>query len=139
MIRYTLRCKKGHESEAWFKDSAAYDALRRAGQVSCGVCGDTNVEKAIMAPSVSGTKKREEAPLSTPANPAEAALAKMRAHLRENSDYVGKEFAEEARRIHLGEADARGIWGEASKDDAKALVDEGIPVAPIPWMSRQDD
>ena len=63
----------------------------------------------------------------------------MRQHLRENSDYVGKEFADEARRIHIGEAEARGIWGEATPDDAKALKDEGIPVAPIPWMSRQDD
>ena len=80
-----------------------------------------------------------DAPLSKPQSPAEAALVQMRQHLRENSDYVGKEFADEARRIHIGESEQRGIWGEATPDDAKALKDEGIPVAPIPWMSRQDD
>ena len=94
-----------------------------------------------MAPAVSGTREKAEepAPLSTPTTPAEAALRKMREHLRKNSDYVGQEFAQEARRIHDGEADERAIWGEATLDDAKSLNDDGIPVAPIPWMSRQDD
>ena len=140
MIRYSLKCSDGHEFESWFRDSAAYDTLARVGQVSCAVCGSSSVEKTIMAPSVGGTKKTEpEAPLSAPSTPAEAALAKLRQHLRENSDYVGKEFAEEARKIHVGESEQRGIWGEATPDDAKALKDEGIPVAPIPWMSRTDD
>ena len=140
MIRYTLKCAKDHSFESWFKDSEAFDTLSKARQISCSVCGSTKVEKTIMAPSVSGSSGDEDAaPLSTPQNPAEAALVKMRRHLRENSDYVGKEFADEARRIHVGESEARGIWGEATPDDAKALKDEGIPVAPIPWMSRQDD
>ena len=139
MIRYTLKCTKGHSFESWFRDSQAFDTLSKARQISCSVCGSTGVEKTIMAPSVSASTGEDAAPFSTPQNAAEAALAQMRQHLRENSDYVGKEFADEARRIHIGEAEARGIWGEATPDDAKALKDEGIPVAPIPWMSRQDD
>ena len=139
MIRYTLKCKKGHSFESWFKGSDAFDTLLKAGQVTCAVCGTSKVEKSIMAPSVGGGSPEEDAPLSKPQSPAEAALVQMRQHLRENSDYVGKEFADEARRIHIGESEQRGIWGEATPDDAKALKDEGIPVAPIPWMSRQDD
>ena len=142
MIRYTLKCDDGHQFESWFRNSEAYDTLSAAGQVSCAVCGSTSVDKAIMAPSVSAKdSEAAEAPadLSAPANPAEAALKAMREHLEANSDYVGKEFASEARKIHLGESDARSIWGEASREDAKALNDEGIPVAPIPWVSRRDD
>lgn len=141
MIKYALKCAKGHSFESWFKDSSAFETLSKAGQVSCAVCGSKKVEKTIMAPSVSGTKKKGggDAPLSQPSSPAEAALKEMRDHLRKNSDYVGNEFAAEARRIHDGESDARSIWGEATKEDAKALKDEGIPVAPLPWMSRQDD
>ena len=139
MIRYTLKCDQDHAFESWFKDSEAFDTLSKARQVSCSVCGSTKVKKTIMAPSVSASSSEEPAPLSAPQSPAEAALTQLRQHLRENSDYVGKEFADEARRIHLGESEARGIWGEATPDDAKALKDEGIPVAPIPWMSRQDD
>ena len=141
MIRYSLRCSEGHDFESWFRNSSAFDALSAAGQVSCSVCGSAKVEKTLMAPAVSGTREKSEepAPLSTPTTPAEAALRKMREHLRKNSDYVGQEFAQEARRIHDGEADERAIWGEATLDDAKSLNDDGIPVAPIPWMSRQDD
>lgn len=145
MILYTLKCKDGHAFESWFRDSSAYDALAAAGQIACAVCGNTTVDKAIMAPAVgSGRRAAEEQPaapasLSEPANPAEAALHKLREHLETNSDYVGRGFAEEARRIHLGEADARSIWGEATPADAKALHDEGIPVAPLPPIARRDD
>lgn len=138
MILYTLCCENDHSFESWFKDSAAFGKLSAAAQITCGLCGSTNITKSIMAPSVNGTKKTD-APLSEPANPAETALKKLRTHLHQNSDYVGKDFADEARRIHLGEAEARGIWGEATKEDAKSLKDEGIPVAPIPFMQRQDD
>ena len=142
MIRYALKCAEGHDFDSWFRDSEAYDTLRKAGQVNCAVCGDTRIEKSIMAPAVSNARKSEpstDAPLSAPAHPAEAALRKMREHLEKNADYVGKEFASEARKIHDGEADARGIWGEASREDAKALVDDGIPVAPLPFISRTND
>ena len=142
MIRYNLKCARAHEFEAWFRSSAAYDEQREAGQVGCAVCGATEVEKAVMAPALMATVARaapDLAPsLSTPASPAEAALAALRRKIETTSDYVGREFAAEARRIHDGEGAKRAIWGEASLDDARALKDDGIPVAPIPWMRRTD-
>ncbi len=142
MIRYNLKCARGHEFEAWFRSSAAYDEQRRAGQVGCAVCGATEVEKAVMAPAlvaVAAKAAPDLAPsLTTPASPAEAALAALRRKIETSSDYVGGEFAAEARRIHDGEVAKRAIWGEASLDDARALKDDGIPVAPIPWMRRTD-
>jgi hypothetical protein len=140
MIRYSLRCDAGHAFEAWFRSSAAFDAQRAAGQVGCAVCGSTKVEKAIMAPAVAASHKGEpdEAPPSKPTSPEEAVLAELRRRIETTSDYVGHEFAAEARRIHDGEADKRSIWGEASLGDAKALRDDGIPVTPVPWMRRTD-
>ena len=149
MIRYALKCPSGHVFESWFRDSAAFDALSSGGRVACAVCGAKPVEKALMAPSLHGEERggteaapaapAPPAPLTEPASPVERALAGLRRHLSETSDYVGDTFADEARRIHLGEAEARSIWGEASADDAKALKEEGIPVAPLPWLSRRDD
>ena len=137
MIRYTLKCEGGHTFDSWFRDSNAYDTLAAAGQVACVVCGSTDVEKAVMAPSVRAEGPATE--LSKPRSPAEHALAKLRDHLEKNSDYVGQDFAAEARRIHDGEADARSIWGEARLDDARALHEDGIPVAPLPWITRRND
>ena len=146
MIRYSLKCSNDHLFDSWFRNSEAFDTLLKAGQVTCAVCGDAKVEKAIMAPAVKGGKKKDaeaeatpDTPLSTPSSPAEIALRQMRKHLEKNSDYVGRDFATEARKMHDGEVDARAIWGEASTKDAKALIDDGIPVAPLPWISRQDD
>ena len=140
MIRYDLKCAEGHAFDSWFRDSAAYESLANAGQVSCAVCGSTDIEKSIMAPAVGGTRKTNtETPLSAPAHPAEAALRQLREHLSKNADYVGGDFAAEARKIHDGEAVERGIWGEATREDAKALADDGIPVAPIPFVSRTND
>lgn len=136
MICYSLRCAAGHDFEAWFGSSAAFDRQRAAGQVACAVCGSVEVEKAPMAPSVRGGQPAPE--LSRPASPAEAALGKLRRHIERSSDYVGPEFAAEARRIHAGEAEKRAIWGEASREEARSLKDEGIPVAAIPWMRRSD-
>ncbi len=141
MIRYNLKCARAHEFEAWFRSSAAYDEQREAGQVGCAVCGATEVEKAVMAPALkaAATAAPDLAPrLSTPASPVEAALAALRRKIETTSDYVGREFAAEARRIHDGEGAKRAIWGEASLADARALKDDGIPVAPIPWMRRTD-
>ncbi len=143
MIRYNLKCARAHEFEAWFRSSAAYDKQRRARQVGCAVCGSTEVEKAVMAPALMAAPAASPGPgprpgLTTPASPAEAALTAMRRKVEATSDYVGREFAAEARRIHDGEGDKRAIWGEASLDDARALKDDGIPVAPIPWMRRTD-
>ncbi len=136
MIRYNLKCAHAHEFEAWFRSSAAYDQQRKAGQVGCAVCGATEVEKAVMAPALKGD--RPEPSLTMPASPAEAVLAALRRKIETTSDYVGREFATEARRIHDGEGAGRAIWGEASHADARALKDDGIPVAPIPWMRRTD-
>ena len=146
MIRYSLKCSNDHDFDSWFRNSEAFDTLVKAGQVTCALCGDSKVEKAIMAPAVKGGKKKDaeaeaaqNAPLSTPSGPAEIALRQMREHIEKNSDYVGKEFASEARKMHEGESDARAIWGEATTKDAKALIDDGVPVAPLPWINRQDD
>lgn len=140
MIRYDLRCGAGHEFEAWFRSSDAYDEQRAAGHVRCVVCGSDEVEKQLMAPAVHGGRRRsageEEAPLSRPRSPAEALLHALRRHIESTSDYVGADFAREARRIHLGEAEKRSIWGEASLEEARALCEEGVPVTPIPWMRR---
>lgn len=136
MIRYNLRCADGHAFEAWFRSSAAFDDQQGAGRVSCAVCGSADVDKAPMAPSVRGGRAAPE--LSKPASPAEAALAELRRHIERTSDYVGADFASEARRIHEGEAEKRSIWGEATHKDTRALREDGIPVAPIPWMRRSD-
>lgn len=142
MIRYNLKCARAHEFEAWFRSSAAYDEQRKAGQVGCAVCGASEVEKAVMAPALMtpavSPAPSPEPSLSKPATPAEAALAALRRKIETTSDYVGREFATEARRIHDSEGARRAIWGEASLEDARALKDDGIPVAPIPWMRRTD-
>jgi hypothetical protein len=136
VICYHLRCSAGHEFEAWFRSSAAFEEQRAAAQVSCAVCGGAEVEKSPMAPSVRAGRAAAEP--TRPASPAEALLASMRRHIERTADYVGAEFAAEARRIHAGEAKRRSIWGETSRSEARALADEGIPVTPIPWMRRSD-
>lgn len=144
MIRFTLKCREGHQFESWFQSSEAYDTLKAAGHVACAVCGGVDVEKAIMAPRVSTARKGEDAgsngagpkgagPLSAPASPAEQALAALKAHVEANSDYVGMEFAREARAMHEGDAPERAIYGEARLDEAKKLIEDGVPVAPLPF------
>ena len=131
MIRYALKCADGHGFDSWFQSAGAYDSLSEKGMVSCAVCGSTDVSKAIMAPRV--TVKEDAAPLSAPSTPAEQALRAMRAELEKNADYVGETFATEARAIHVGYAPERPIWGQANLKEAKALVEEGVPIAPIPF------
>jgi hypothetical protein len=141
MIRYSLKCDHTHEFEAWFRSSVVYDEQRQAGNVACVVCGSTEVEKAVMAPAVANASKqseRVEPNLTKPNSPAEAMLAEMRRKVESTSDYVGREFATEARKIHDSRTDKRAIWGEASLEDARALKEDGVPVAPIPWMRRTD-
>lgn len=146
MIRYALKCPLGHVFDSWFRDSTAFESLSGEGHVACAVCGAKPVEKALMAPTVRGDERgatktvaAPQAPLAEPASPSERALAGLRRYLSEKSNYVGPDFADQARRIHLGETEARSIWGEASPEEARALEDEGIPVAPLPWLSRRDD
>ncbi|HPD92985.1 MAG: DUF1178 family protein [Rhodobacter sp.] len=135
MIRYRLKCDQGHEFESWFASTAAFDGLHKAGHLACATCGSARVEKALMAPSVA-TVEAETRPLAAPASALEEKLAALRRHVEETSDYVGTDFATEARAIHLGEAPERPIWGEARPDEARALVEEGVPVAPLPFMGK---
>ncbi len=150
MINYTLKCANDHRFDSWFQSAAAFDKLKAAGMVACAVCGDTHVEKAMMAPRVrparSAAAKPQDptptpapeasgapGPLSQPASPAEQALKELRAHVEANSDYVGKDFASEARAMHEGDAPERPIYGEAKVEEAKALIEDGVPVAPLPF------
>ncbi len=135
LIRYTLSCDQDHQFESWFQSSAAFFALEKAGHLSCAVCGSASVSLALMAPSVSA--KGSKTDLSTPMSEAEKSLSKLRKDVEDNSDYVGKSFVDEARKMHDGEAPERAIWGEAKLDDAKKLVDDGVPVMPLPFMPKR--
>jgi hypothetical protein len=164
MIHYKLRCHAGHEFEGWFQDSAGFDKLAQAGLVECTVCGSTQVERALMAPAVVSSRKKAKPPAPPPAPPSGASapeapppsptgpqmaagpipaqlvamLQRLRTEVEKSCDYVGKDFAEEARKIHNGEAEARGIYGEASDAEAEALAEDGIDVARLPWVPRAD-
>ncbi|PKP84728.1 MAG: DUF1178 domain-containing protein [Alphaproteobacteria bacterium HGW-Alphaproteobacteria-2] len=142
MIRYSLRCDRGHEFESWFASAEAYDKLADAGLFSCGVCGSAHVGKAPMAPQIGGVgRDTQEAPvaqpLAAPASPAELALAAFRRHVEASSEDVGPAFAAEARRIHEGIAPKRSIRGEARPEEARALLEDGVPVLPLPWQGRR--
>lgn len=148
MIRYDLRCAEGCAFDAWFRDSAAFDQQKAAGVVTCAVCGGGEVEKALMAPRIGAreavpTRAIAAEPASMlsapPASEAARALAALRRHVEKTAEHVGPRFAAEARRIHLGEAEARAIWGEATPDEARALAEDGVPVAPLPPAPRRDD
>lgn len=135
MIKYSVKCSNDHQFDGWFKDSSTFEKQAKAKQVECPRCGDNKVSKAPMAPRISkssGSDKAIEARANEVAREMAEAAGKIREHVEENCDYVGTEFAEEARKIHYGEADERGIYGEASIDEAKDLDDEGIDVLPIP-------
>lgn len=133
MVRYSLSCADGHLFESWFQSAKAFDDLAARGLLSCVECGSPKVEKALMAPSVSTSRPD----LAAPQDKREAMLAALRRQVEENSDYVGLSFAAEARRIHAGDAPERNIWGEAKPDEAKALLEEGIPVAPLPFLPKR--
>lgn len=132
MILFTLRCSADHEFEAWFRDGAAYEAQAAADEIACPECGDTTVVKAPMAPSVARTRAEP--------SPAEVrrALQTLRRHVETNCDYVGDKFAEEARKIHKGESERKGIYGEATPQESRELAEEGIEVARIPWVPPND-
>jgi hypothetical protein len=160
MIVFTLRCRDGHEFETWFRDSAAYERQARRGLVTCPDCGSTEVEKAVMAPRLGRLSKSDPAPRETqgeaapetqapppaaakpdrPPTPAEfrRALQVLRHYVETNCENVGKGFADEARRIHKGEAKARGIYGDATPAEAEKLAEDGIEIAAIPWVPSSD-
>ncbi len=147
MIRYTLKCANGHEFDSWFASAGAYETLRARGLATCATCGSPEVEKSLMTPGVRTTKGREVAQvdearadsvsLATPSTKVEAAIAELRAKVEANSDYVGKTFAAEARKMNDGEAPVRAIYGEANAAEAKALVEDGVPILPLPFGPKQ--
>jgi hypothetical protein len=161
MIRYALACECGHIFESWFASSMTYDKQVKRGLVVCPVCSSSKIDKAIMAPRLSGVRKRDDGPAPTAAGdvpvPAPAAatteetpapvaivppherelrkkLKELREHLTRNADYVGRKFPEEARKMHYGELDRRSIYGEATPDQAKELHEEGIEFHPLPVL-----
>lgn len=155
MIHYNLRCTQDHAFDGWFNDSTSFDKQARRGLVECPICGDTKVERALMTPAVStgrAVAPMEQPPAAMEAPPSPPVMAgggrmpaqlismlqKLRAEVEKNCDYVGPELADEARKIHRGEAEERGIYGEATPDEAEALAEEGIELRQIPWVPRAD-
>ncbi len=145
MIQYALKCSEGHCFDSWFQSAAAFDKLAAAGMVTCAVCGCSTVEKAIMTPRVRPARKvvdrsdqmetaASQIDVATPSPDVEKVLTKLRQAVEKNADYVGGDFADEARKIHLGEAPERSIYGEAKPEEARALVEDGVPVAPLPFI-----
>ncbi|CAN5157196.1 DUF1178 family protein [soil metagenome] len=150
MIRYALRCERGHEFESWFQSSSAYDSQHRRGLVACPVCESTKVDKAIMAPRIVGKGKTksesesavipaETAPTSTMVmSPQERELVtklrELRDHVLKNADNVGNKFPNEARKMHYGDIEHRAIYGEATAEETRALIDEGVEIAPLPVL-----
>jgi hypothetical protein len=155
MIRYSLQCQRGHAFESWFQNSAAYETQEKRKLVNCPACGSDKVERAIMAPRIASKKGREReepvpaattatatevaAPASTPLLMAQerelrAKLKELRDHIVKNADNVGERFPNEARKMHYGDIAHRPIYGEASPDEARALIDEGVEVSSIPVL-----
>ena len=134
MIQFTLKCEADHRFDSWFQSAAAFDKLHDAGMVSCAVCGSTHVEKALMAPRLQSGGPAPNAPAETDAVPREQALAALRRKVEENSDYVGMNFVREARDMHDGLTPERSIYGEAKPEEARKLIEDGVPVAPLPFI-----
>ncbi len=151
MIRYNLRCDRGHAFESWFHSSSAYESQEKRKLVSCPACGSVKVERAIMAPQIVSKNSRDSAaplpaaatevttPASTPLMMAQerelrAKLKELRDHIVKNADNVGERFPNEARKMHYGDIEHRPIYGEASPEEARSLIDEGVEVSPLPVL-----
>ena len=142
MIRYTLSCPDQHEFEIWFSGSEAFEDQQKRGLLACPLCGSTSVDRTLMTPAVSTARSKDSVRLAanvpdrSEAEKQElvAAFRKLRKHLTDNAEHVGDRFAEEARRIHYKEAEKRAIYGEATRDDAKGLAEEGIEFHPLPSL-----
>lgn len=142
MILYQLKCTQDHQFEAWFKDAATYDAQSGGGEISCPYCGSHNISKAPMAPRLAKGAAKTESVEERAKEVAEQIFQtaeKLRQHVEENCDYVGNHFADEARKIHYGETDERGIYGTATDDESAKLRDEGIEFHQLRWFQRRDD
>lgn len=140
MIQYALICDEGHQVDSWFQSASAFQTLSDAGHLSCAVCGSADVRKAVMAPRV--TTRQAETSETPPAllktsTEEEKALQALRQHVEQNADYVGREFATEARAMYLGAVPDRAIYGEVNRADAKALIEDGVPVAPLPFVPNR--
>ncbi len=133
MIKYNLICAQGHEFEAWFDNIASFEKQQKQTLLSCPFCDDTTISRAIMAPSI-GKKSNQHH-----TDKAMHVMQKIKQHVQTHFDYVGDGFAEEARAIHYGEKQKRDIYGEASIEDTKELIDEGVPVAPLPGGKRVEN
>jgi len=135
MIKFTLVCRDGHEFEAWFQSGAAYKAQSARAEVACPHCGSREVDKAVMAPAVATRAEAASSP-EPPTLPREVQrhLRRLRDEVRANAQYVGGRFAEEARKIHFEESEQRGIYGEATPEEAKGLAEDGVPFMPIPRL-----
>lgn len=161
MIHYQLQCSQGHGFDGWFKDSAGFERQAKRGLIACPDCADTKVARALMAPAITSRKAEPAAaavPVQAPSAGAVAApgnavapraaaalpdhlraqLQRLRAEVERHCDYVGADFAAEARRIHQGEADPRAIYGETTPEQAEALAEDGVPFSAIPWVPRAD-
>ena len=146
MILYQLRCGKDHEFEGWFKDGPTCDRQLSRKSVECPVCGNKKVAKALMAPRIGAAEKPQAAVPANPQQPGMSVMAsamrqqlqEIRSKIEENCDYVGEKFADEARKIHYGETESRGIYGEATDEQHQELAEEGVEVARIPWLPRSD-
>lgn len=134
MIKYALQCDRAHTFEGWFGSSSDYDDQSAQGLVDCPLCGSQTVSKQIMSPAVAGTKARADAPAVDPKmrEMMMTAMGEVRRHVEESFDNVGDAFAKEARDIHEGRSEERGIYGQATPAEAKALIADGIKVAPLP-------
>ncbi|NHF71911.1 DUF1178 family protein [Paracoccus xiamenensis] len=130
MIHYALTCEQNHRFDGWFASSASFESQRDSGQVQCAICGSTQIDRALMAPAVSAK--------IAPAQDAEKSpIEKLRDHIESSSDYVGLRFADEARAMHEGRSESRAIYGEARPDEARALVEDGVPIAPLPFIPKR--
>jgi hypothetical protein len=162
MIRYSLKCDNDHTFDSWFRSTADYEQLQKQNLISCTLCGSNHVTKLLMSPAVRRARPAQPKPqaegksetitksavaqkhpnnltgfLTAPTSQLETAMAALRKHVEENSEYVGENFAAEARAIHEGAAPERAIYGEAKAQDARALIEEGVPLAPLPFIPKR--
>ena len=137
MIHYNLKCNNDHTFNSWFDSVDAFDKLEKTKMLYCPVCGSDEIKRAIMSPQVSSSKTKQAVSLSKPASEIEKKISDARKKIESESENVGKNFATEARAMHEGDSPVRSIYGEAKIKDAKSLIDDGIPVIPLPWIKRQ--
>ena len=138
MIKYALHCGAGHAFEGWFGSSAEFDDQAKRGLVECPFCGDVEVSKQIMSPAIAGARKADPEGAEKLREMMAEAAQQVRAHVEENFDYMGDAFASEARAIHEGRSEARGIYGEATPKEVQALEKDGVQVAPLPQAPAKE-